>query len=185
MAKRLSTVLSRCRVLQSSNIRYFSSEKPWENPWEHALPKQSETFTTFKESPVNWANIERLLPRSTIPPMPRATDGPFPSGWQAPQDPPPALPYFIGRTRYHLPPLFLERRRDELNPMTMDFEYVELVALKEISGDVFACDVDLKNFLEAELGHPVATYVDELKGMIKVKGAPRKLLEKFVYAQGF
>jgi hypothetical protein len=30
-------------------------------------------------------------------------------------------------------------------------------------------------------GHPVATHVDELKGLIKVKGADRTLIEQFVY----
>lgn len=45
--------------------------------------------------------------------------------------------YFIKRLANHLPPLFLERRRDELNPKTMDFEYVELVTLKNIYGDIF------------------------------------------------
>lgn len=52
-------------------------------------------------------------------------------------DPAPSLQYYIRRTRYHLPALFLERRRDQLNPKTMDYEYVELVALKQIYGDVF------------------------------------------------
>jgi hypothetical protein len=33
--------------------------------------------------------------------------------------------------------IYLERRRDELNPKTMDFEYVELVVLKNIQGDIF------------------------------------------------
>ena len=33
--------------------------------------------------------------------------------------------------------IYLERRRDELNPKTMDFEYAELVVLKNIQGDIF------------------------------------------------
>ncbi|KAH7730681.1 60S ribosomal protein L49 [Aphelenchoides avenae] len=63
----------------------------------------------------------------------------------------------------------------------MDYEYVELVALKQIYGDVFACEKELREFLEAEVGHPIATYVDELKGTIKIKGAHRALVENCGY----
>lgn len=143
-----------------------------------------QTFTDFKESSINWSYVERLLPKETIPPMPMNC-GILPSGWRSPMDPPPELPYFIGRNRKHQPALFLERRRDQLNTDTMDFEYVELVSVNEISGDVFACEKDLKEFLEKELGHPVATYIDEIKGKIKVKGAHRSLLEKFIFEKGF
>lgn len=47
------------------------------------------------------------------------------------------------------------------------------------------CEKDLKQFLETRLDHPVATYIDELKGTIKVRGADRSLIELFVYEQGF
>lgn len=43
----------------------------------------------------------------------------------------------------------------------------------------------MKEFLETTVDHPVATYVDELKGTIKVRGADRSLIERFVYEQGF
>jgi hypothetical protein len=39
--------------------------------------------------------------------------------------------------------------------------------------------------LEKSLDHPVATHIDEIKGLIKVKGADRSLLERFVYDTGF
>lgn len=108
------------------------------------------TYTDFKEADVDWSYVERLMPPKVIPEMPKDT-GVTPSGWRPPQgsyicflksdgrntDPAPNLPYFIRRTRYHLPALFLERRRDQLNPKTMDFEYVELVSLKQIYGDIF------------------------------------------------
>uniref|UniRef100_A0A914PZQ0 Large ribosomal subunit protein mL49 n=1 Tax=Panagrolaimus davidi TaxID=227884 RepID=A0A914PZQ0_9BILA len=164
--------------------RFYSSEKPWEDPWKHALPKQEQTYTDFKESSIDWSYVERLLPKETIPPMP-LNCGILPSGWRPPLNPPPSLPYFIGRHRMHQPSLFLERRRDLLNTDTMDLEYVELVTMAEISGDVFECEKDLKEFLEKELGHPIATYIDEIKGRIKVKGAPRSLLEKFIFEKGF
>ncbi|KAK0410163.1 hypothetical protein QR680_004986 [Steinernema hermaphroditum] len=164
------------------------AEKPitkyWEDPWKHALPEQKKTYTEFKEIPVDWSYVDRLMPLETIPEMPKNC-GVTPSGWRPPMDPPPELPYYIRRRRDHLPPLYLERRRDQLDPKTMEYKYVELVTLNSVTGDVFACEQDLREFLEAELGHPVATHVDELKGRIKVKGAERSLLERFVFEKGF
>lgn len=43
------------------------------------------------------------------------------------------------RNRDHLLPLYLETRRDQLDPKTLDFEYVELVLVKNIHGDIFVC----------------------------------------------
>jgi len=39
----------------------------------------------------------------------------------------------------------------------------------------------LRFYLEKYLGHPIATNVDELKGIIRIKGADRALVEQFVY----
>lgn len=52
-------------------------------------------------------------------------------------DPPPKLPYYVRRKRDHTLPLYLSRRRDLLNEETLDFDYVELVTMKGVEGDVF------------------------------------------------
>jgi len=49
------------------------------------------------------------------------------------------LPYYIARGIDNMPRIFLELRRDELNPKTMDFEHVDVVVLREIYGDIFVC----------------------------------------------
>ena len=36
-----------------------------------------------------------------------------------------------------MPELYLERRRDQLDTKTMKYEYVELVTLRNVFGDVF------------------------------------------------
>lgn len=101
--------------------------------------------------PVDWKYVERLFPPELIPEMPK-TQEITPSGWRPPKglyfkyhtftfcclDPAPNLPYYIRRSRYHMPELYLERRRDQLNPTTMLYEYVEVVALRGIFGDLFA-----------------------------------------------
>ncbi|KHJ94597.1 hypothetical protein OESDEN_05470 [Oesophagostomum dentatum] len=159
--------------------------KPWLNPWKHAIPKRESTATSFEEVKIDWSYIERLMPHDVVPPLPKHASYPTPSGWQPPQDPPPDLPYYVRRKRDHTLPLYLNRRRDLLNEKTLDFDYVELVTMKGIDGDVFACEKDLCEFLEAELGKPVATHVDELKGRIVIKGADRSAIEKFLFSKGF
>jgi len=157
------------------------SEEPWKDPYKHAIPQQSSTFSDYREADVDWMCVQRLLPRRIIPKMPSRDGSVTPSGWCAPRETAPNLPYYIRRGPNHMPLIHLERRRDELNPKTMDFEYVELVNLKGVEGDIFACEQDLRIYVERRLGHPIATHVDELKGKIKVKGADRTLIEQFVY----
>ena len=154
---------------------------PWKDPYKHAIGKNAPTFSDFREVDVNWDYVQRLLPKRVIPTVEKADGTITPSGWRAPKESSPDLPYYIRRGPNNMPEVYLERRRDELNPKTMDFEYVELVVLRNVYGDVFACEQDLRNYLESQLGQPVATHVDELKGVIKVKGADRTLIEQFVY----
>ncbi|GMS80125.1 hypothetical protein PENTCL1PPCAC_2300, partial [Pristionchus entomophagus] len=179
---RISRVSSR---LSSNSTPPTADDKPWLNPWKHAIPQKEETRTWYGEAEVDWSFVERILPREVVPDLPKHVSYPTPSGWRPPMDPPPSLPYHVARKRDHLFPLYLEKRRDLLNEKSLDFDYVELVTLKGIDGDVFACEADLRWYLEEAVGHPVATHVDELKGRIKVKGADRSLLEKFLFEKGF
>ncbi|VDK17909.1 unnamed protein product [Anisakis simplex] len=178
-------------------------DEPWKDPWKYAIKRKGsainiciigivisrltfaeKTLTSFEEANVDWKYVERLMPHKVIPDIPEHSQYPTPSGWRPP-NPSPDLPYYVGRRRTHTLPLFLERRRDQLDPKTMEFEYVEIVALRNVHGDIFACERDLREYLENELKHPVATNVDELKGIIRVKGADRTLLEKFLFDCGF
>lgn len=45
--------------------------------------------------------------------------------------------YYIRRRHDHLLPLYLERKRDLLNEKTLDFDYVELVTIRNVDGDIF------------------------------------------------
>lgn len=49
----------------------------------------------------------------------------------------PDLPYYVARTRHRTFPTYLERRRDKINPDDYQIDYVELVVLKNVEGDVF------------------------------------------------
>ncbi|CAI4231354.1 unnamed protein product [Auanema sp. JU1783] len=184
--------LSKESLRNTKRVQCFSSAKssddkakPWEDPWKHALPPQQSTYSDAEELKIDWKFVERLLPHEVVPDLPKHSSYPTPSGWQPPASPSPALPYYVRRKRDHTFALYLERRRDELNEQTLDFEYVELVVIKGVDGDVMAFNKDLVSFLESTLGHPIASHVDELKGRIKVKGAERSLIEKFLFKQGF
>jgi hypothetical protein len=101
---------------------------------------------------VDWSYVERIMPIKLIPEPPAHATYPTPSGWRPPRgvhasskpyfmkscaDPPPSLPYVVRRNRYHAFPLFLETRRDQLNIDTMEFEYMPVVKLIPVEGDVF------------------------------------------------
>uniref|UniRef100_A0AC35UE59 39S ribosomal protein L49, mitochondrial n=1 Tax=Rhabditophanes sp. KR3021 TaxID=114890 RepID=A0AC35UE59_9BILA len=160
------------------------NNKIWEDPWKHAVPEIKTTYTDVEEVKVDWSLVQKLMPVDSIPPMPKF-DTFSPSGWKAPSTSNPDVPYTIARRRDHMLPLYIERRRDKLNEKSMEYEYVEIVSLKHISGDIFSCAQDLKTYVEDKVGHPIATSVDELKGTIKVKGADRSLMEQFIYDKGF
>ncbi|VDD94749.1 unnamed protein product [Enterobius vermicularis] len=124
------------------------------------------------------------MPLKSVPKLPKHESFPTPSGWFPPKvkgD----LPYFVRRRRDHLFPVYLHVKRDKLDPKTMDFDYVELVELRDVAGNIFAFAKDMQEFLEGELSHPVAINVDELKGRVTVKGSERSQVEMFLNRCGF
>ncbi|CAI2355366.1 unnamed protein product [Caenorhabditis sp. 36 PRJEB53466] len=160
------------RALFSTSSVQKNNEKVWENPWKHALPEKTKTLATVEEVPVDWSFVERLMPIQIIPEVPKHESYPTPSGWTPPTELGKTHSYYVRRRPDHLLPLFLERKRDLLNEKTLDFDYVELVTVRNVDGDVFACEQDLRSYLEEHLGHPIASHVDELKGRIKQRRMP-------------
>ncbi|CAI5452509.1 unnamed protein product [Caenorhabditis angaria] len=175
------------RAAQFSTSQSKKTEKLWENPWKHALHQQEQPRTSAKvlEVPIDWSYVERLMPIEIIPDVPKHETYPTPSGWTPPTEAAKTHSYYVRRRRDHMLPLYLERKRDLLNEKTLDFDYVELVVLRNVDGNIFDCENELRQFVEAQLDHPIATHVDELKGRIKIKGAPRKIIEQFLYSKGF
>uniref|UniRef100_A0A8R1HQC9 Large ribosomal subunit protein mL49 n=1 Tax=Caenorhabditis japonica TaxID=281687 RepID=A0A8R1HQC9_CAEJA len=114
-----------------------NSEKVWENPWKHAIPERTKTLPTVEEISVDWSYVERLMPIEVIPEVPKHESYPTPSGWTPPTELGKTHPYFVRRRPDHMLPLYLERKRDLLNENTLDFDYVELVTVKNIDGDLF------------------------------------------------
>ncbi|CAG9531623.1 unnamed protein product [Cercopithifilaria johnstoni] len=173
-----------CRKLTSEENNTTSSSEVWDDPWQAAMPKTEHTRSKAVEISVDWKYVQRLMPRKLIPDVPKHDTYPTPSGWRPPK-PRPDLTFYVERNRDHLLPLYLETRRDQLDPKTLDFEYVELVLVKKIHGDIFECEKKIREYLEKYLHHPIATHVDELKGFIRIKGAERALVEQCLYDFGF
>ncbi|VDK86429.1 unnamed protein product [Litomosoides sigmodontis] len=172
-----------CRKFASDENRAASSGDVWDDPLR-AVMSRTETRSKAVEIPVNWKYVQRLMPKRLIPDIPKHDTYPTPSGWR-PAKPRPDLTFYVERNRDHLLPLYLETRKDQLDPKTLDFEYVELVLVKRIHGDIFECEKKMREYLEEYLHHPIATHVDELKGFIRIKGADRAVVEQCLYDFGF
>jgi len=153
------------RVTVNELLRTFESKElplPWENPWLYALgaPPPPPEYTQVEVSRDEFRFVERLRPMQLIPDVPHHSAHPTPSGWRPPKSapttlqfpgvcqigqfsaPPLDLPYYVRRNRQHTFDVFLENRRDTLDTTTVEFNYIELVVLKNVHGDVFvSCSI--------------------------------------------
>ncbi|VDN00962.1 unnamed protein product [Thelazia callipaeda] len=171
-----------CQKIGKDTSIAASNREVWDDPWQAIFSEHTKTGAV--EIAINWKYVQKLLPRKLIPDVPKHETYPTPSGWRPPK-PQPNLTFYVERNRYHLLPLYLETRRDQLDTKTLEFEYVELVSVRNIHGDIFECEKKMREYLEERLQHPIATHVDELKGCIKIKGADRAVVEQCLYDFGF
>lgn len=126
-------------------------------------------------NPPEWKYVEELLGVKVIPePEPKEE---YPSGWK-PQDPEKfeQLPYFVKRSKNHLPSVYLKLKHDNMQRLTH---------VKHIEGDIFAAERDFVAFIRTRIGNvPVYTKINELAGTITIKGDYVTLLRKFLYEKG-
>ncbi|TRY99255.1 hypothetical protein DNTS_022817 [Danionella cerebrum] len=126
------------------------------------------------ESTEEFKFVERLIPPSRVP-VPPKHDGAAPSGWRAPSDTPPALPYMIRRSRMHNVPVYSDIKYGNL----------EITIIRRIDGDIWALNKDVKEFLKGLIGRELATQVNEMSGIIKIKGPYEKELKDWLMDKGF
>ncbi|KAM8793748.1 large ribosomal subunit protein mL49 [Eudromia elegans] len=127
------------------------------------------------ESTSEFAFVERLLPPTRVPPPPAHPHYPTPSGWVPPRDPPPALPYFVGRSRLHNVPVYRNVTHGNR----------EITEIRRIRGDIWALDRDLRSFLAREGGRAPPTQVNEVTGTVRVKGRLEATVRAWLLEQGF
>ncbi|XP_062456813.1 large ribosomal subunit protein mL49 [Rhea pennata] len=129
-------------------------EPPPESPPEPGYPGVVESAAEYA------AFVERLLPPTRVPAPPEHPSYPTPSGWSPPRDPPPALPYFVRRSRMHNVPVYRQLTKGNR----------KMTVIRKIEGDIWALEGELKAFLAPLAGRQPLTQVNELTGTLRIKG---------------
>ncbi|XP_069738451.1 large ribosomal subunit protein mL49 isoform X1 [Phaenicophaeus curvirostris] len=127
-------------------------------------------FTPPQESSAEFAFVERLLPPSRIPEPPPHPKYPTPSGWSPPAEAPPALPYFVGRSRHHNLPVYERLAKGNRR----------LTQLRRLQGDLWALERDLR----ADLGVQ-DVQVNEVTGSLLLRGHCGAQLRAWLLQKGF
>nr|XP_002126528.1 39S ribosomal protein L49, mitochondrial-like [Ciona intestinalis] len=145
------------------------------------LPQVSQALsyttepTRYTVSYEDFKYVQDMLPPSRIPEPPTHGSYPTPSGWVAPSEKAPDLPYFISRTKFHVLPI-VEKEKPRDQPVTVVFY---------IDGDIWALEKELKELIRPYVEFDPATRVHEVTRSITLKGHHAEVIEKFLYAKGF
>ncbi|XP_051973621.1 39S ribosomal protein L49, mitochondrial-like [Xyrauchen texanus] len=126
------------------------------------------------ESTAEYKFVERLIPPTRIPTPPKH-DGAAPSGWIPPSDSPPSLPYMIRRSRMHNVPVYSDIKHGSQHS----------TLLRKVEGDIWALNKDVKEFLLGLTGRELPTQVNEVTGIIRIKGQFEKELKDWLVKKGF
>jgi len=127
------------------------------------------------KNPEQWKWVEKLLPVRTVPVPPSITSE-IPSGWQPTRPESLALPYSIGRSRNHMPSVYLKIAVRGLRRMT----YV-----RHIQGDIWRLKEDLSKRVNERMGFKHGIFVNELNGVIIIRGDVYSLVMEFFHEKGF
>ncbi|XP_054846952.1 39S ribosomal protein L49, mitochondrial isoform X2 [Eublepharis macularius] len=127
------------------------------------------------ESTEEYRFVERLIPPTRVPEPPKHGTYPTPSGWRPPQDPPPAFPYFVRRSRMHNIPVYRK----------MTHGCRKLTVIRKIEGDIWALEKEVKEFLTELSGKTPPTQVNEIACFILIKGYFDEELKKWLMDKGF
>ncbi|KAG7278446.1 hypothetical protein CRUP_038741 [Coryphaenoides rupestris] len=133
-------------------------------PKRHVIQETTDEYTF----------VERLIPPSRVPTPPRH-DGPTPSGWVAPSDVPPPLPYTIRRSRMHNVPVYTDISHGNR----------KTTLVRKVEGDIWALDGDIKQHLKEVTGFELVTQVNEVTMSIRIKGHFDKELKEWLIGKGF
>ncbi|KAM3824720.1 large ribosomal subunit protein mL49 [Vipera latastei] len=153
-------------------------------PWQAALLRHVSgksnsadlKYPGIVESTEEYKFVERLIPPTTVPVPPKHDQYPTPSGWRAPQDLPPDLPYFVRRSRMHNVPVYKDTSHHGTRKITV---------IRKIEGDIWALENDVKSFLTELSGQTPATQVNENTCSIRVKGYFEEELKTWLMDRGF
>lgn len=144
-------------------------------------PPPPKTLTEFEEVPGAFAFYERLLPDPYIPIPPPHASYPTPSGWVPPAAKIPDLPYYVGRSRNHNLPVYLDKHF---------FETRLLTRVNRVEGDIWKFKDDLLKHIEPvnKYPYPIEQHpcqVSEVKRSIRLKGNYVMEVKQFLLQCGF
>ncbi|KAM9598427.1 large ribosomal subunit protein mL49 [Morphnus guianensis] len=138
-------------------------------------PQPTEDPPTVLESTADYAFVERLLPPTRVPDPPPHPTYPTPSGWSPPRDPPPALPYFVRRSRLHNLPVYPHLVKGNRR----------LTELRHVEGDIWALERELREFLGGLGAKELEVQVNEVTGSLRLKGHWQRELREWLLQKGF
>ncbi|XP_005307949.2 large ribosomal subunit protein mL49 isoform X2 [Chrysemys picta bellii] len=154
------------RLLQATARQSQSRDKP-ETHHPH--------YPGIVESTEEYKFVERLIPPTRIPAPPKHAEYPTPSGWRAPSDTPPALPYFVRRSRMHNVPVYKDITSGNRR----------MTVIRKIEGDIWALEEEVKEFLTQLAGKPPPIQVNEITCSIRIKGYFDNELKEWLLNKGF
>lgn len=127
------------------------------------------------KNPAEWKYVEYLLGPETIA-KPTLKEE-YPSGW-TPPNPERAkdLPYFVGRTRNYMLPVYLEIGYRGQRRQTR---------IKAIEGDIWQLEAELHKMIEKRAEKKVYSRINEMTRQIVFKGDYVRLVDKWLYQKGF
>lgn len=85
------------------------------------------------------------------------------------------LPYFVGRTKNHQVPVYLERFENGLRRITV---------IRKIQGDIFQLERELRPFVEKEFQRRTVSAIDEFQGTLRFHGDFVEPCKKFMRMKG-
>ncbi|XP_018330204.1 probable 39S ribosomal protein L49, mitochondrial [Agrilus planipennis] len=139
-------------LVQKRQSTYYSS------PLLSEIGKVKVKYSVSK-SPEEWKYVERLLPPLTVPePVPKET---YLSEWRPQLNECLKEKYFIQRTKNHMIPVYLKIGQHGIRKVTI---------IKNIKGDIWALEQELRDFLQKETPKPLRSQVNEFAAYIRIYG---------------
>ncbi|BFZ06855.1 hypothetical protein BsWGS_09894 [Bradybaena similaris] len=143
------------------------------------MDTSTEYPADYEVSYTEFKYVEQLLPRPTVPEVPKHETYPTPSGWFPPND---ALrsqkKFLVRRTRNHMLPVYSSLQR-------FWYGMNHMVVVRQIEGDIWALESELRDFLMEKTGlNNIRTQVHEVSRQIRIRGLHGPLVAEFLLGCG-
>ncbi|XP_066140323.1 large ribosomal subunit protein mL49 [Euwallacea fornicatus] len=133
----------------------------------------SRQYETTKD-PIDWKYVQQVLPPIVIP-EPLKKDR-YPSGWKPQAENLEDRPYFIFRTKNHMIPCYLK---------ISSFKTKKTTFLKNIKGDIWLLEKEIREFLAPQFFQPIRSQVNEFAGYIRINGDYVNAVKYFLEQRGY